>query len=316
MEKSININVHVAEYRGFCAGVDRAIEIVEKSLLKYGTPVYVRHEIVHNKYVVEGLKKKGVIFVESLADIPKNTKAPVIFSAHGVSKEVLLSAKNLKLFHLDATCPLVSKIHREVEILEKDEFKIIMIGHKYHPEVIGTIGQTDNNENIILVENIEDVKKLQLDKNQKVAYVTQTTLSVFDTEGIVKAIKNKFPNVVEPKKSDICYATSNRQLSVQELAKKVDSFYVIGANNSSNSIRLVETAKLFGSKISQLVENIDDFDFTTLKNFKNIGLTASASAPEELIKKFVMKLREHYTITINDQKIPENVKFKVPNFLN
>ena len=261
MKKSININVHVAEYRGFCAGVDRAIEMVEKSLLKYGTPVYVRHEIVHNKYVVEGLKKKGVIFVESLADIPKNTKAPVIFSAHGVSKEVLLSAKNLKLFHLDATCPLVSKIHREVEILEKDEFKIIMIGHKYHPEVIGTIGQTDNNENIILVENIEDVKKLQLDKNQKVAYVTQTTLSVFDTEGIVKTIKNKFPNVVEPKKSDICYATSNRQLSVQELAKKVDSFYVIGANNSSNSVRLVETAKLFGSKISQLVENIDDFDF-------------------------------------------------------
>ena len=316
MEKSININVHVAEYRGFCAGVDRAIEMVEKSLLKYGTPVYVRHEIVHNKYVVEGLKKKGVIFVESLADIPKNTKAPVIFSAHGVSKEVLLSAKNLKLFHLDATCPLVSKIHREVEILEKDEFKIIMIGHKYHPEVIGTIGQATNKENIILVENIGDVKKLQLNKDQKIAYVTQTTLSVFDTEGIVKAIKNKFPNVVEPKKSDICYATSNRQLSVQELAKKVDSFYVIGANNSSNSIRLVETAKLFGSKISQLVENIDDFDFTTLKNFKNIGLTASASAPEELIKKFVMKLREYYTITINDQKIPENVKFKVPNFLN
>ena len=316
MEKSININVYVAEYRGFCAGVDRAIEMVEKSLLKYGAPVYVRHEIVHNKYVVDGLKEKGAIFVESLMDIPKDTKAPVIFSAHGVSKDVIRSAKDLNLFHLDATCPLVSKIHREVEILEKDDFKIIMIGHKFHPEVIGTIGQAKNKENIILVEDVKDVEALDFKKNQKIAYVTQTTLSVYDTSSIVKAIKEKFPDVTEPKKSDICYATSNRQLSVQELAKKVEAFYVIGANNSSNSVRLVETAKLFGSPHAQLVQNIDNFDFQGLKHYKNIGLTASASAPEELIRKFVSKLEENFSITINDQKIPENVKFKVPNFLN
>ncbi len=316
MKKSININVYVAEYRGFCAGVDRAIEMVEKSLLKYGAPVYVRHEIVHNKYVVDGLRKKGAIFVESLLDIPKKTKAPVIFSAHGVSKNVIQSAKDLNLFHLDATCPLVSKIHREVEILEKDGFKIIMIGHKYHPEVIGTIGQAIKKENIILVEEVKDVGELNFNKDQKIAYVTQTTLSVYDTANIVKAVKKKFPNIIEPKKSDICYATSNRQLSVQELAKKVEAFYVIGANNSSNSVRLVETAKLFGSPNATLVQNIDDFDFDTLRKFKNIGLTASASAPEELIKKFVTKLEEIYSITINDQKIPENVKFKVPNFLN
>ncbi len=316
MEKSININVHVAEYRGFCAGVDRAIEMVEKSLSKYGTPVYVRHEIVHNKYVVEGLKKKGVIFVESLKDIPKNTKAPIIFSAHGVSKEVMQSAKDLNLFHLDATCPLVSKIHREVEILEEDDYKIIMIGHKFHPEVIGTIGQAINKKNILLVEEVGDVKKIKIDRNQKIAYVTQTTLSVYDTSNIVKAIKEKFPNIKEPRKTDICYATSNRQLSVQQLAKKVDSFYIIGSSNSSNSVRLVETAKLFGCNHAELIENINNFDFEKIKKFKNIGLTASASAPEDLIKKFVKELKKYYKITINDQKIPENVKFKIPNFLN
>lgn len=191
-----------------------------------------------------------------------------------------------------------------------------MIGHKFHPEVIGTIGQAENKENIILVEDVKDVEALDFKKNQKIAYVTQTTLSVYDTASIVKAIKERFPDITEPKKSDICYATSNRQLSVQELAKKVEAFYVIGANNSSNSVRLVETAKLFGSPHALLVQNIDDFDFQSLKNYKNIGLTASASAPEELIKKFVQKLEENYSITINDQKIPENVKFKVPNFLN
>ncbi|MAV82247.1 MAG: 4-hydroxy-3-methylbut-2-enyl diphosphate reductase [Pelagibacteraceae bacterium] len=316
MEKSININVHVAEYRGFCAGVERAIEMVEKSLKKYGSPVYVRHEIVHNKYVVQSLKAKGVIFVETLLDIPKNTKAPVIFSAHGVSKEVISAAKDLNLFHLDATCPLVSKIHRELEILEKEGYKIVMIGHRYHPEVIGTIGQAKDKSNVILIEDKSDVEKLQLKKNQKIAYVTQTTLSIYDTKEIVKTIKEKYPNIVEPKKSDICYATSNRQLSVQELSKKVDCFYIIGAYNSSNSVRLVETAKMFGCKNAELVQNIDDFDFKKVSKYKEIGLTASASAPEELIKKFINQLKLHFNIKLNDQKIPENIKFKVPNYLN
>ena len=316
MEKSININIHVAEYRGFCAGVDRAIEMVEKSLIKYGSPVYVRHEIVHNKYVVEDLKKKGVIFVESLLDIPKHSNAPVIFSAHGVSKKVIEAANDLKLFQLDATCPLVTKIHKELETLETNDYKIIMIGHKHHPEVVGTIGQARNTNNVTLVETVNDVDQLDFNNNKKIAYVTQTTLSVYDTKDIIDALKKKFPDIIEPKKSDICYATSNRQLSVKELANKVDAFYIIGANNSSNSVRLVDTAKKFGSKHAELIQNLDDFNFKKVAKFSSIGLTASASAPEKLIKEFILKLSQYFNVTVNDQKIPENVKFKIPNFLN
>jgi len=305
-----------AKHRGFCAGVERAVEIVEKSLNKYGSPVYVRHEIVHNKFVVNNLKQKGVIFVDSLDEIPDGTKQPVIFSAHGVAKRVIEKAKNYNFLFYDAICPLVSKIHKEILQLEKQNYQIIMIGHDGHPEVEGTAGQLQDMGNLTLVQSVDDVEKLYFPQAQSLAYITQTTLSVLDTQEIIDALKFKFPSILEPKKSDICYATSNRQESVQEMAKKVDAIFVIGAFNSSNSIRLVETAKRFGCKHSELIENIDDFDFSLLADYNKIGLTASASAPEEQLDLFIKKARSLFNIEVLDHKEDENIVFKVPNFLN
>ena len=305
-----------AKHRGFCAGVERAVEIVEKSLNKYGSPVYVRHEIVHNKFVVNNLKQKGVIFVDSLDEIPDGTKQPVIFSAHGVAKRVIEKAKNYNFLFYDAICPLVSKIHKEILQLEKQNYQIIMIGHDGHPEVEGTAGQLQDMGNLTLVQSVDDVEKLYFPQAQSLAYITQTTLSVLDTQEIIDALKFKFPSILEPKKSDICYATSNRQESVQEMAKKVDAIFVIGAFNSSNSIRLVETAKRFGCKHSELIENIDDFDFSLIADYNKIGLTASASAPEEQLDLFIKKAKSLFNIEVLDHKEDENIVFKVPNFLN
>ena len=305
-----------AKHRGFCAGVERAVEIVEKSLIKYGAPVYVRHEIVHNKFVVNNLKKKGVIFVESLDEVPKETNQPVIFSAHGVAKRVIEKAKNYNLLFYDAICPLVSKIHKEITLLESQGFQIIMIGHEGHPEVEGTAGQLKDMGNLTLVQTISDVEKLYFSSEQKLAYITQTTLSVFDTQEIVDALEKKFPEILAPKKSDICYATSNRQSSVQDMASKVDAIFVVGAFNSSNSIRLVETAKRFGCEHSELIENIDNFDYAQLGKFNSIGLTASASAPEEQLNMFIEKIKSKFPVEVADYKEDENIIFKVPNFLN
>ena len=304
--KNKEIKVLLAAPRGFCAGVDRAIEIVKKSIDKYGPPVYVRHEIVHNKHVVENLKKIGAIFVEELSEIKDKTR-PVIFSAHGVPKNVPLEAKNLNMEFVDATCPLVSKVHREAENLNKNGCHIILIGHKNHPEVIGTMGQT--NKNIYLVENINDVEKLPLDKNNQLAYVTQTTLSVDDTKDIINAIKSKFSNVIEPKKKDICYATSNRQEAVKNIAKDCDYFLVIGSKNSSNSLRLVEVAKKYGAKKSILLDDLNFIDQLDFSQSNSIGITASASSPEILVTNLLEKLKKirwHYPSRLLLEKSKQN----------
>ena len=307
------IKIYLAGPRGFCAGVDRAILMVEEALKKYGSPVYVRHEIVHNKYVVEDLKEKGAIFIDELNEI-KDLSRPVIFSAHGVPKSVPDEAKNLNLLYFDATCPLVSKIHREVENFEKQNLPIILIGHRNHPEVIGTMGQIKSS--IHLVENEKDVELLKLDKNKKIAYVTQTTLSVDETKEIIKAIKKKFNDVIEPRKNDICYATTNRQEAVKKIASNCEVFLVIGAYNSSNSIRLVEVAKKYGARKSILLENIEQFDEKIFKNINSIGLTASASAPEILVQNFIELLEKKFDIElIQDDFIKEDVNFKIPQKL-
>ena len=307
------IKIYLAGPRGFCAGVDRAILMVEEALKKYGSPVYVRHEIVHNKYVVEDLKEKGAIFINELNEI-KDLSRPVIFSAHGVPKSVPDEAKNLNLLYFDATCPLVSKIHREVENFEKQNLPIILIGHHNHPEVIGTMGQIKSS--IHLVENEKDVELLKLDNNKKIAYVTQTTLSVDETKEIIKAIKKKFNDVIEPRKNDICYATTNRQDAVKKIASNCEVFFVIGAYNSSNSIRLVEVAKKYGAGKSILLENIEQFDEKIFKNINSIGLTASASAPEILVQKFIELLEKKFDIElIQDDFIKEDVNFKIPQKL-
>ena len=307
------IKIYLAGPRGFCAGVDRAILMVEEALKKYGNPVYVRHEIVHNKYVVEDLKGKGAIFIDELNEI-KDLSRPVIFSAHGVPKSVPDEAKNLNLLYFDATCPLVSKIHREVENFEKQNLPIILIGHHNHPEVIGTMGQIKSS--IHLVENEKDVELLKLDNNKKIAYVTQTTLSVDETKEIIKAIKKKFNDVIEPRKNDICYATTNRQDAVKKIASNCEVFFVIGAYNSSNSIRLVEVAKKYGAGKSILLENIEQLDEKIFKNINSIGLTASASAPEILVQKFIELLEKKFDIElIQDDFIKEDVNFKIPQKL-
>ena len=307
------LNIYLVGPRGFCAGVDRAILMVEEALKKYGEPVYVRHEIVHNKYVVEDLKLKGAIFIDELKDI-KNKDRPVIFSAHGVPKKIPEEAKNLQLKYYDATCPLVSKIHREVENYEKQQFPIILIGHHNHPEVIGTMGQIKSP--IYLVENEEDVAKLTIPIDKKIAYVTQTTLSLDDTQSIINAIKKKYLHVIEPKKSDICYATTNRQKAVKKIAANCDLFIVIGAYNSSNSLRLVEVAKQYGANKSILVESIDKFDISLINDVENIGITASASAPEILVQNFIKFLKKNFTIILYEsQYIKENINFKIPQKL-
>ena len=307
------INIYLVGPRGFCAGVDRAILMVEEALRKYGKPVYVRHEIVHNKYVVQDLKSKGAIFIDELQDI-KNKDRPVIFSAHGVPKSIPAEAKNLKLQFYDATCPLVSKIHREVENYEKQQFPIILIGHHNHPEVIGTMGQIKSP--IHLVENEQDVAKLTISNDQAIACVTQTTLSLDDTKSIIHAIKKKYSHVIEPKKSDICYATTNRQMAVKKIASNCDLFIVIGAYNSSNSLRLVEVAKQYGANKSILIENPDEFDISLINDVQNIGVTASASAPEILVQNFIQFLKENFTTKVYETEyIKEDTNFKIPQQL-
>ncbi len=307
------LNIYLAGPRGFCAGVDRAIEMVKEALKKYGKPVYVRHEIVHNKFVVEDLKSEGAIFVEELDEI-KDKSRPVIFSAHGVPKSVPNQALNLKLIFYDATCPLVSKIHKEVENFDKKNLPVILIGHRNHPEVIGTMGQT--NRKIYLVETQEDVKKIPIDRHAKIAYVTQTTLSVDDTKEIVNEIKSHFNNVIEPKKNDICYATTNRQEAVKKIANQCDYFLVIGASNSSNSLRLVEVAKTYGSKKAILVEDVDSLNLNIFDKINNIGITASASSPEILVRKLIQNLKKNFEVKINEAHYQkEDVYFKVPQKL-
>ncbi len=308
------LNIFLAGPRGFCAGVDRAIEMVKGALKKYGAPVYVRHEIVHNKFVVENLKSQGAIFVEELNEIQDKSR-PVIFSAHGVPKAVPEEALSLNLVYYDATCPLVSKIHKEVENFDKKNLPVILIGHRNHPEVIGTMGQTD--KKIHLVEKVEDVKKLPFNQNDEIAYVTQTTLSVDDTKDIIKEIKLHFSNVIEPKKNDICYATTNRQEAVKKIANQCDYFLVIGASNSSNSLRLVEVAKNYGSKKAILVEDVDSLNLNIFQESENIGITASASSPEVLVKKLLDNLKRNFEIHINEGSYQkEDVFFKVPQKLN
>tara|TARA_B100000902_G_scaffold142658_1_gene140240 strand:- start:145 stop:1086 length:942 start_codon:yes stop_codon:yes gene_type:complete len=311
---SKKLNIYLAGPRGFCAGVDRAIEMVKGALKKYGAPVYVRHEIVHNKFVVENLKSKGAIFVEELNEIEDKSR-PVIFSAHGVPKAVPEEALSLNLVYYDATCPLVSKIHKEVENFDKKNLPVILIGHRNHPEVIGTMGQTD--KKIHLVEKVEDVKKLPFNQNDEIAYVTQTTLSVDDTKDIIKEIKLHFSNVIEPKKNDICYATTNRQEAVKKIANQCDYFLVIGASNSSNSLRLVEVAKNYGSKKAILVEDVDSLNLNIFQESENIGITASASSPEVLVKKLLDNLKQNFEIHVNEGSYQkEDVFFKVPQKLN
>jgi 4-hydroxy-3-methylbut-2-en-1-yl diphosphate reductase len=307
------LDIYLAGPRGFCAGVDRAILMVQEALNKYGSPVYVRHEIVHNKYVVDSLKAEGAIFIEELSEIDQKDR-PVIFSAHGVPKSVPIEAEKLNLLYYDATCPLVSKIHREVGNFERRNLPVILVGHRNHPEVIGTMGQTTNE--IFLVENIEDVKNLPIGKDQQVAYVTQTTLSVDDTKEIIDEIKTQFKNYLEPKKKDICYATTNRQDAVKDIAKQCDYFFVLGSKNSSNSLRLVEVAKNYGSKKSFLIDDIDSFDPKIINNSSKIGITASASAPEVLVNKILNKIGKYFDLNIIESNYEkETTHFKIPQKL-
>jgi 4-hydroxy-3-methylbut-2-enyl diphosphate reductase len=299
--------------RGFCAGVDRAVDIVEKSLEKFGSPIYVRHEIVHNKHVVQTLEKKGVVFVNELDEIKDKTR-PVIFSAHGVAKKIYQDAKFENLQFIDATCPLVSKVHREAELLNKQGYQIILIGHKNHPEVIGTMGQLPPGE-VLLIENIEDINHINISED-KIAYITQTTLSVDDTKDIIEALVKKFPKIKAPIKSDICYATTNRQSAVKNIAAKCDVFFVVGSRQSSNSQRLVEVAKKNGSGESFLVHQEFKLPKKIIENAKCIGVSSGASAPEVLVDQLLNRIKEIRNIKIEEVEIiKENVEFKLPKEL-
>ena len=311
-----NLKIYLASPRGFCAGVKRAIDIVEKSLVKYGKPVYVRHEIVHNKQVVENLKEKGAIFVDELSDINDNTR-PVIFSAHGVPKSVPAEAKKKDLSFVDATCPLVSKVHRESEQLHKNGYDIILIGHNNHPEVIGTMGQLPKGS-IKLIETVADVQTLNKEVFLKpLAYITQTTLSVDDTAEIIKKLKEKFPNIKQPIKEDICYATTNRQMAVKEIAPKCDMFFVIGSRNSSNSVRLVEVAKKAGCKNAVLMHSEQKIPINELKGSNTIGISSGASAPDQIVQSFLKELKEERDVLIEEVVVAEEkVIFKLPKQLN
>jgi len=313
--KNKQIKILLSAPRGFCAGVERAIEIVEKSIQKYGSPVYVRHEIVHNKHVVDNLKNKGAIFVEELEEINDKSR-PVIFSAHGVPKKIPEDAENYKMTYVDATCPLVSKVHREAENLNKAGYHIILIGHENHPEVIGTMGQLPKGS-IDLVQNEAEAMEYKTNHKEKLAYITQTTLSVDDTKEIIKILKNRYTNIKEPAKEDICYATTNRQMAVKNIAKKCDMFFVIGSRNSSNSVRLVEVAKKSGCQNSQLFHSESEIPFDQIQNSNTIGISSGASAPEILVENFINELKKKFSINVEEVEIiKENVVFKVPNKLN
>jgi 4-hydroxy-3-methylbut-2-enyl diphosphate reductase len=313
--KNKEIKILLSAPRGFCAGVERAIEIVEKSIQKYGAPVYVRHEIVHNKYVVDDLKNKGAIFVEELEEIEDKSR-PVIFSAHGVPKKIPEDAKNYNMTYIDATCPLVSKVHREAENLHKAGYHLILIGHQNHPEVIGTMGQLPAGS-IDLIQNEDEAIKYNLKNSQKISYVTQTTLSVDDTKDIIKILKERFPKIKEPMKDDICYATTNRQMAVKNIAQKCDLFFVIGSRNSSNSVRLVEVAKKSGCPNSLLIHSQSEIPYELIEKSNTIGISSGASAPEILVNNFIDSLKKRFIINIDEvEVIKENVVFKIPKKLN
>jgi len=313
--KKKEIKILLSAPRGFCAGVERAIEIVEKSIQKYGAPVYVRHEIVHNKYVVDDLKNKGAIFVEELEEI-KDKSRPVIFSAHGVPKKIPKDAKSYNMTYIDATCPLVSKVHREAENLHKAGYHLILIGHQNHPEVIGTMGQLPSGT-IDLIQNENDAKKYTTKNPNKISYVTQTTLSVDDTKDIIKILKKKFPQIKEPMKEDICYATTNRQIAVKNIAQQCDLFFVIGSRNSSNSVRLVEVAKKSGCLNSLLIHSQSEIPYKLIENSNTIGISSGASAPEVLVNDFINGLKKRFTVNIDEvEAVKENVVFKIPKKLN
>ena len=313
--KNKELKILLSAPRGFCAGVERAIEIVEKSIQKYGSPVYVRHEIVHNKFVVDDLKNKGAIFVEELEEIEDKSR-PVIFSAHGVPKKIPQDAKNYNMTYVDATCPLVSKVHREAENLHKAGYHLILIGHENHPEVIGTMGQLPKGS-IDLIQNEDEAKNYNIKNFEKIAYVTQTTLSVDDTKEIISILREKFSNIKEPAKEDICYATTNRQMAVKNIAKKCDLFFVIGSRNSSNSVRLVEVAKKSGCENSVLIHSQSEIPFNLIENSNIIGISSGASAPEILVENFIKELKNKFTVTIEEVEIiKENVVFRVPKKLN
>lgn len=303
----------LAAPRGFCAGVDRAIKIVEMALEKWGAPVYVRHEIVHNKFVVDGLRDKGAIFVEDLDECPD--ERPVIFSAHGVPKAVPAEAARREMLFVDATCPLVSKVHIEAERHHANGLQMVMIGHKGHPETEGTMGQLPEGE-VLLVESVEDVAKISVRNPDQLAYVTQTTLSVDDTAEIVEALQTRFPAIQGPHKEDICYATTNRQEAVKAMAPQIDAMLVIGAPNSSNSKRLVEVGRRAGCSYAQLVQRAADIDWRAIEGARSVGITAGASAPEVLVNEVVEAFREHYEVTMDVvETAQENVEFKVPRVL-
>ncbi len=316
--KKDDMKILLASPRGFCAGVDRAIQIVEKALEKYGAPVYVRHEIVHNKYVVEGLREKGAVFVETLDEIPTDKikdGTPVIFSAHGVAKSVPEEAKKRKMFFIDATCPLVSKVHREAERHFAAGRQVILIGHEGHPEVEGTMGQLPEGA-VLLVEVVRDVEVLEVGDKANLAYCTQTTLSVDDTAGIVTALQKRFPEMKGPHKEDICYATTNRQEAVKEIAAECDAMIVIGAPNSSNSNRLVEVGAGYGAEKSMLLQRGMDIDWDWLAGVKTLGLTAGASAPDVLVDEVIDALAEKYNVTVETKSlVEENVVFNIPRIL-
>jgi 4-hydroxy-3-methylbut-2-enyl diphosphate reductase len=312
MEKP-RLIILLASPRGFCAGVERAIEIVEQALIKFGPPVYVRHEIVHNRYVVEGLEAKGAVFVEDLDEVPEGV--PVIFSAHGVPKSVPTEAETRNLFYLDATCPLVSKVHREAERHARTGQQIILIGHAGHPEVIGTMGQLDEGT-ILLVENVADAEAIEVEDPDQLAFITQTTLSVDDTAEIIAVLRRRFPKIHGPKKEDICYATTNRQQAVKAISAECDAILVVGAPNSSNSQRLVEVARKLGCGTAMLVQRAADIDWTQLEGVRALGVTAGASAPDILVEEVIAACRERYDVIMEEVTVTsENVQFKLPRAL-
>jgi 4-hydroxy-3-methylbut-2-en-1-yl diphosphate reductase len=307
------LTLYLAAPRGFCAGVDRAIKIVEMALEKWGAPVFVRHEIVHNKYVVDGLRAKGAVFVEELSDCPPDR--PVIFSAHGVPKSVPADAQRRNMIYVDATCPLVTKVHNEAARHHDNGLQMVMIGHAGHPEVLGTMGQLPPGE-VLLVETPADVAHLVPRDPGKLAFITQTTLSVDDTATVVKALRTRFPAVVGPHNEDICYATTNRQEAVKAIASRIDALLVIGAPNSSNSMRLVEVGRVAGCAYSQLVQRSGDIDWRALQGIRSLGLTAGASAPEELVNEVIDAFRARFDVTVElVETAVESVEFKVPRVL-
>jgi len=314
--KNKEIKILLAAPRGFCAGVVRAIDIVEKALKKYGSPVYVRHEIVHNKHVVDNLKEKGAVFIEELNEI-KDHSRPVVFSAHGVPKSVPEEASLKKLSYIDATCPLVTKVHREAEFLYKSDYYIFLIGHENHPEVLGTMGQLPKGS-IKLIETFKDAQNINAEEFKKpVAYVTQTTLSVDDTKDIIEVLKNKFPKIKSPIKEDICYATTNRQEAVKKIAPLCDVFLVVGSKNSSNSQRLVEVAKKSGCINSKLITFNEKLPIELITKSKKIGITSGASAPEELVQNLIKEIEKYCKVVIEEIVLTkENVTFKLPKSLN